>query len=268
MSGCGKCGGTGMGCKENLFLLFNVVACLGGALLKLGPYMWSKVNSSFNAAAVFVENVYTAKMSSHCPQFKPLLPSFSNGMVIGAVGTAVSIGFYYGQKYYSDYVGTPPYLPFAGNYEEAAQKGASAIGVRTHDNIIEGDGSQANLVQALKASHIWMKGGLNFVELKEGGNSLYFSLCSTKILSGMVSVVKGFTNSDKIYFFCSKSPNIDKTKDIVLYHNVTYNEQEFTCVEAKGKNGLSPVCFLEAGDLSMSNIEITTIEEVRSIFEL
>lgn len=267
MAGCG-CGEEGFACKTNQNVLWSSVAFMGGVALTLGPYAFNGIKSGFDIAYVFVDNFCKAKMPNYYSYLSPVIPSFSSGLIMGAAGTALAAGIYYGQKYYLEYTSGPTYLPFATSYEEAEQKNCQKKSVKISDNLVEGHRSQANVVEVTKEnSHIWMKGGLNYVKLSnEGGNSLYFSLCSTKVFSGRVSVVEGFKASDKIYFFCSVNPNIDKEKDIVIHNNVKYNEQIFTCVEVKGKENLSPVCLLGDIDFSMNNLGITNLEQVHAIF--
>ena len=112
-----------------------------------------------------------------------------------------------------------------------------------------GESNQNNFMVADKnGSHIWSK-NLGFVVLGDGPDNIYYSLCSTAIIDGIVGVVKNFNQEqDKIHFFCSlKSPTHD---EIEIKHK-EFNSESYTCIEVREQTA---VCLL--GDINLTSQDI------------
>jgi hypothetical protein len=64
-----------------------------------------------------------------------------------------------------------------------------------------------NYLQALpNGSAIFSKQGLNHIELSDGKDRVFFSMCSTKTKDGMTSLVTNFNSyKDNVYLFCTKT---------------------------------------------------------------
>ena len=104
---------------------------------------------------------------------------------------------------------------------------------------------------------IWSK-NLSMINLANGKDNIYFSLCSTKIYEEKVSTIKNFDPSnDKIWFFCTQKPV--SVNEIRIDNN---SNPGFSCVEVRD----TAVCVQSSGEFTMDNIGVTDKSTVDSIF--
>lgn len=116
--------------------------------------------------------------------------------------------------------------------------------------------------QIIKCSNhgckIWAKNGPHFLIAGKGSDKFFFSLCSTRVINGQVTVIENFNpEQDEIAFFCSKktiTPN-----DINIIHN-----NDLTCIEVQGEDHLSPICFAENIDINIEGIILTTLGQTKN----
>ena len=120
--------------------------------------------------------------------------------------------------------------------------------------VMEGTPENDLLVADPKGSKIFAKGGLNYIVVNEGADELYFSLCSTKIIDGQVSVVEGFDpNQDKIYIYCGHHEI--NSKDIKIIHG-SFEEQPITYIQIQGEHAMSAVALLGDIDIKVKDIRL------------
>jgi hypothetical protein len=143
------------------------------------------------------------------------------------------------------------YQPVVCSIEKAVNEGFVEI---TTSNKMLGDSEKNNILKASsEGSHIFARGGLNYIVANEGADNFYFSLCSTKIIDGFVPVIEGFdANKDLIHFFC--------TKRIIRADDINIREVEHgTYVEVKGNDDTSVVYLLGVHNFSKELIEYQKI---------
>ncbi len=138
------------------------------------------------------------------------------------------------------------YIPFA---TKADSLGLNEISIA---EVMEGTPENDLLISSPKGSKIFAKAGLNYIIANEGADELYFSLCSTKIIDGQVSVVEGFDpKKDKLYIYCGHheiSP-----KDIKIIHG-NFEEQPVTYVQIEGEHSVSAIALLGDIDINIKDI--------------
>lgn len=118
---------------------------------------------------------------------------------------------------------------------------------------MEGSIEESELfIASPEGSKIFAKGGLNYIVANTGPDEFYFSLCSSKIIEGQVSVIEGFDSSkDKIVFFCGHSKiNYDQVR---IIHD-EYEGIEITYVEVQGKQTVTAVALVGNIDLKPTDI--------------
>lgn len=145
------------------------------------------------------------------------------------------------------------------------------IPVKKEDPIFQKDQIMSNISkyttdenqsQIIKCSDhgckIWAKNGPHFLIAGEGNDKFFFSLCSTKIINGQVTVIENFNyKQDKIAFFCSKKTI--NLKEIEIIHI-----NDITCIEVQGLDHLSPICFTENIDINKEDIILTTLGQTKN----
>lgn len=126
-------------------------------------------------------------------------------------------------------------------------------------NIISKADSKNYIIADEKGSNIWSK-GLSYIDLDDGVDNLYFSLCSTKIVDKQVTTIVNFDSSkDKISFFCTLKQV--KPEEISIEHKA-FESQDYTCIEVRD----TAICL--AGDihLHVNELGFTNKAYVESVF--
>lgn len=204
----------------------------------------------------------------HCGQStcmtKKTVESFSNivcyffptnfAACVAAVSASISGAIVYASGSLSSYsTNKLSYKPLSSN----DLAGLSFFG-RVPSKKIIANPEKVNLIYANEhGSDIWSK-NLSMINLANGKDNVYFSLCSTKIYEEKVSTIKNFDpKNDKIWFFCTQKP--------VSINEIIINKISnpgFTCIEVRD----TAVCVEASDDFSLDNIGVTVKTIVDSIF--
>lgn len=141
----------------------------------------------------------------------------------------------------------PPYSPCSIT--------AMGLDFSTITSAAEMEGTMDNselFIAAPEGSRIFPKGQLNYIITNDGIDEIYFSLCSSKIIEGQVSVIEGFNpENDKLIFFCGRN---EITIDQIQIIHDEFEGMPITYVEVKGKHTTTAVALL--GDINITPNDI------------
>ena len=174
-------------------------------------------------------------ISTYFPQLK----FFS----LAAVGIASAYGYY-------KFTSQEQYNPLVNRDYSFTYEG---------EKIISNADSNNYILANEKGSHIWSK-GLSYIELDDGADNLYFSLCSTKIIDRKVTTILNF-NLDyyKIWLFCTKKQV--ELQEINIHHKI-FVDKEYTCIEVRD----TALCLVGDVHLAVENIAIANKTYIDAIF--
>ena len=114
-------------------------------------------------------------------------------------------------------------------------------------------------IAAPEGSRIFPKGGLNYVVANDGADEIYFSLCSSKIIDGQVTVIEGFNpEKDKLTFFCGH--NVILPEQIEIIHD-EFEGMPVTYVQVQGKKDITAIALL--GDIDITPEDIILNEKFK-----
>ncbi len=138
------------------------------------------------------------------------------------------------------------YVPFATKSEGLELNKVESSKIMT--GTPEGD----LMIADVSGSDIFAKGGLNYVIAKEGEDTLFYSLCSTKIIDNKVNVVEGFDpKKDKLKIFCAHNEIIPEAISII--HD-KFEGMPVTYVQVQGKHSLTAIALLGDIDIKVKDI--------------
>jgi|GEM_PF-4600014 hypothetical protein len=133
----------------------------------------------------------------------------------------------------------------------------SAMGLNfstiTSASEMEGTMEESELfIAAPEGSRIFPKGQLNYIVNNDGVDEIYFSLCSSKVVDGQVSVIEGFDpKKDKLIFFCGRN---EITLDQIQIIHDEFEGMPITYIEVQGKHSITAVALL--GDIEITPNDI------------
>lgn len=169
----------------------------------------------------------------------------NNSLVLIATVFCISVLSLY--FYYKSQNQRPNYQPCA-----VEANGLSLPTVPSSSEMIGSIEESELFIASPEGSKIFAKGGVNYIVANSGSDEFYFSLCSSKIIEGQVSVIEGFDlEKDKIIFFCGHSKI--KHDQVRIIHD-EYEGTAITYVEVQGKHSITAVALIGNIDIKSTDI--------------